>query len=761
MSIWGFLDPLRASLQQTIQRLNEKLPLIEANVGEAGAHVHAASDVTTGVFANERLGASAADDYALRLNSSLVPVWKTKNAPLVGMVDVTDYGYTVGRINTDAAAASFAGSDVKWAMNAAIMATIDPEYAEAACTSATATTVTVTGAGFAANYPTWDDTIDAGAGADYSHEVCWLSGDQKGKWCYITSLAGDVITFVAHPYQNFSAPAAGDRFCVVKSARTQQRWAIKCLWIPPGRARVVGEIDGLRGIRGNYWMAAGYNTTMLQGISDGQHVNRRAFTGSTTTTITDTTQAWTVNAKAGRWLFVWEKSSVSPGRQTLQWQRRILSNTATELTVETFGSIPAVADYDYAIGERSVIHANGSAESCFTGISLDCDSQEALAGRYRFGWLNSWKQPSNFSTDAERVANSNTQNTFIRCLTTGPFRDTGFQYANRGEGGTDRQVDNLTAIDCRFKGAWTPGSSTDRSISVCCARVGSINGNAVINKILGGASTSGQSGIIFETDITAIAHIVENCGVYTDNETGGFVCQGISHIAFIGHLRMEGCSRILAFATASIETTARLEITDVDFAITDDNVFAEDGYLIKFQYPGGITVSHIRAGGDDPQLYATPRPVRFWFNNARGTYVRMMDIQLVQTNIEDAFPSGLCNVIRLQGYKKLTTGNSTDETGGISSWGNEITIVGTLTPNAYVEHRPYLMAGGSAPDTVGPYRKSANVLTTDSPWVANGTYTPGTTTIPTGQFGIYAGDFTLTSTQTLTVEGTGRLVLIG
>jgi hypothetical protein len=48
-------------------------------------------------------------------------------------------------------------------------------------------------------------------------------------------------------------------------------------------------------------------------------------------------------------------------------------------------------------------------------------------------------------------------------------------------------------------------------------------------------------------------------------------------------------------------------------------------------------------------------------------------------------------------------------------------------------------------------------LTLDQVW--NGLYAPGSFTIPTGQFRIMAGRLELTGSQTLTIEGTGRLVI--
>jgi hypothetical protein len=45
-------------------------------------------------------------------------------------------------------------------------------------------------------------------------------------------------------------------------------------------------------------------------------------------------------------------------------------------------------------------------------------------------------------------------------------------------------------------------------------------------------------------------------------------------------------------------------------------------------------------------------------------------------------------------------------------------------------------------------------------FILNGTYTPGTFTIPTGQFRVMANLLSLTSTQQLIVQGTGRLSMV-
>lgn len=84
-------------------------------------------------------------------------------------------------------------------------------------------------------------------------------------------------------------------------------------------------------------------TATQDGVPSGQVATGTA-TGATATTLTDSTQSWTVNAFAGRYVLVYD-----PDDLTTVQRVKIASNTATQLTVSTFDTTPSVGDH-YAIG---------------------------------------------------------------------------------------------------------------------------------------------------------------------------------------------------------------------------------------------------------------------------------------------------------------------------------------------------------------------------------------------------------------------------
>jgi hypothetical protein len=319
-----------------------------------------------------------------------------------------------------------------------------------------------------------------------------------------------------------------------------------------------------------------------------------------------------------------------------------------------------------------------------------------------------------FSTDAERVARSSSENTFTLIEATGRWIEAGLCAGNQDNGGIGLQIDNTRWNDCRTSGGWFPGSSTARTHWKNGLNLGDGNsGNCVIHKVNGGSYLLCQSGInVNNTDAWIAGAVMQSNGVPSDDTTGDITINGVTHYFHVDGVRSELSARFIGFATASTGANAHGHVSNVDFAINGGHIFSTVGNVIIWNLPGTFILENFRASGDDPIGYTPSRGVTFQFNNTRGLTVFAAGIHMVGVTIEQAFASGFSYTAHVHGYHKLNTDNTIATT-----WEAPVTITGSVAPQAHVDQKNWWTVGGTAPDT-NLYRGAANLLKTDDKFAA-------------------------------------------
>lgn len=245
-------------------------------------------------------------------------------------------------------------------------------------TSGTATTVTVTGAGWSPNQ--WQGAtliIDSGTGAaavylriaSNTADTITVDGYYTGSqnsWVYN---AGD-FTSVA------GAPAAGSVIIISLAAAAARHARMPIEW--GGGIYKCFDTSGLR--RTNvtamreYGKGIGVTNIRVSGGESG------TATGGSTTTLVKSTATWTVN----HWRKYWVVTLGGTGSNQF---RRIKSNTATTLTLDNAWFVAPDATTLFAIIPEAVFDANGWFQGSLEHMTLSCETEAGLTRGTMFGVL--------------------------------------------------------------------------------------------------------------------------------------------------------------------------------------------------------------------------------------------------------------------------------------------------------------------------------------------------------------------------------------
>jgi hypothetical protein len=627
---------------------------------------HSAALVTSGALGFARMGGGTGVlGDVLSLEAGQIPAWKAMNAAIVGLSDPTSYGFTVSRTDQGAPATN------SWpALSAAAYACYAAEL-DSVATGGSTTTLIDALAAFSA---TWDDRIDVGAGPDFSYEVCFLSGNNKGQYSNIDVRDSGTQLTLSPALPN--AVIAGDLYRVIKSSRTQQRKADKVLRIPPGRARIDDEIVAIRGTASFTVQGSGNGVSILDFDNFPNEVNATTFTSATATTLTKTGAGWMVDQFKGR--FVWTWADTAP--RSLMCFGRIVSNTIDTLTVNNWHTgTPDAATQTFAVGLRSALFLNGIGGCTFNEFTVFVGVDDELT----MGIAVQWMRPTYAVSGAEdRCAFSSSQNVFYRVEAEGRSVFGGMTYGNMFYA-AGNQVDNGLFIGCRFLGPWTV-ASTDQRYSKAPLYLGDGNGaNAVINTIVGGTCYGGQHGAFINwCDALFLGTTFQSNGHRSLTNDFG---KGLGDVFILGisnYFGMYGCrselsSRFISTAAANA-IWQQAEIVQCSFHVFDDTTFALDGEVIHSELYGYWRLGGLWIMGNDPNGFTTPRPAKSYFNPG---VVDVGSVACVESDFDTFFPTTLAPPLLNGVYARLNNDNTIQQQwiGGARSPGRTITAAYTAT----------------------------------------------------------------------------------